>query len=127
MKRRSTKQRETIYQALMSLYHPTAEEIYEKLRAETPTIGRATVFRNLAVLMEEGRAVKLNFPDEIARYDANIDGHCHLVCRRCSRVTDMPVPHKIVLPPSFGFTVEQQELNFYGLCCECHQKTVNNN
>ena len=127
MKRRSTHQRETVYQALMSLYHPTAEEIYEKLRAEVPTIGRATVFRNLAVLIEEGRAVKLNFPDDIARYDANVDGHCHLVCRGCARITDMPTPHKIVLPDALGFTVDQQELNFYGLCRECHQKAVNNN
>ena len=123
MIRRSTKQREIVYKALMSLYHPTAEEIYEKLRAECPSIGRATVFRNLSVLAEEGRVVKLNFPDDVARYDANIDGHCHLVCRECYRVTDMPVPHKIVLPQELGFTVEQQELNFYGLCRECHQKS----
>ena len=62
MKRRSTKQREIVYEALMRLYHPTAEEVYEYLRGEFPTIGRATVFRNLAVLAEEGRIVKLSSP-----------------------------------------------------------------
>ena len=64
MKRRSTKQREIVYDALMQLYHPTAEEVYEYLRGAYPTIGRATVFRNLAVLAEEGRIVKLFFPDK---------------------------------------------------------------
>ena len=78
MKRRSTKQREIVYDALMQLYHPTAEEVYEYLRGAFPSIGRATVFRNLAVLAEEGRIVKLFFPDEVAHYDANIDGHYHL-------------------------------------------------
>ena len=40
MKRRSTKQREIVYEALMRLYHPTAEEVYEYLQGEFPTIGR---------------------------------------------------------------------------------------
>ena len=34
MKRRSTKQREIVYDALMRLYHPTAEEVYKKLRKD---------------------------------------------------------------------------------------------
>ena len=108
--------------ALMSLYHPTAEEVYEKLRAECPSIGRATVFRNLSVLAEEGRAVKLFFPDEVARYDGNVDGHYHFVCRRCDAIIDLPATQKLPLPVSDAFTVEQQEINFYGLCRECHRK-----
>jgi len=122
MKRRSTKQRESVYQALMSLYHPTAEEVYEKLRADCPSIGRATVFRNLSVLAEEGRAVKLFFPDEVARYDANIDGHYHFVCRRCDSIIDLPATQRVTFPTSDAFTVEQQEINFYGLCKECQQQ-----
>ena len=86
MKRRSTKQREIVYEALMRLYHPTAEEVYEYLRGEQPGIGHATVFRNLAVLAEEGRIVKLFFPDEVTHYDAITDGHYHFVCKRCSKI-----------------------------------------
>jgi Fe2+ or Zn2+ uptake regulation protein len=119
MKRRSTKQREIVYDALMQLYHPTAEEVYEYLRGAYPTIGRATVFRNLAVLAEEGRIVKLFFPDEVAHYDANIDGHYHFVCRRCAKIIDLSVNKRVLFPPREDFVVDAQEVNLYGHCREC--------
>ena len=121
MKRRSTKQREIVYDALMQLYHPTAEEVYEYLRGAFPSIGRATVFRNLAVLAEEGRIVKLFFPDEVAHYDANIDGHYHFVCRRCSKIIDLSVTKRVSFPPREDFVVDTQEVNLYGHCRECHE------
>ena len=119
MKRRSTKQREIVYDALMQLYHPTAEEVYEYLRGAYPTIGRATVFRNLAVLAEEGRIVKLFFPDEVAHYDANIDGHYHFVCRRCAKIIDLSINKRVLFPPREDFVVDAQEVNLYGHCREC--------
>jgi len=121
MQRRSTKQRETVYHALMHLYHPTAEEVYEYLRTETPSIGRATVFRNLAVLSEEGRIVKLFFPDEVAHYDANTDGHYHFICRHCEKIIDLPATQKLSFPKSDRFTVDEQSVNFYGVCRECQK------
>ena len=119
MQRRETKQRQTVYNALMGLYHPTADEVYEKLRTECPTIGRATVFRNLSVLAEEGKVVKLFFPDEVARYDANVDGHFHFMCRCCERIIDLPAHLQISLPQSEQFTAEHASVHFYGLCKEC--------
>ena len=121
MKRRSTKQREIVYDALMRLYHPTAEEVYEYLQSEQPGIGRATVFRNLTVLAEEGRIVKLFFPDEVAHYDANIDGHYHFVCKRCAKIIDLQTNKRPALPSGYDFEVETQEINFYGRCRECQQ------
>ena len=121
MQRRSTKQREIVYDALMRLYHPTAEEVYEYLQSEQPGIGRATVFRNLTVLAEEGRIVKLFFPDEIAHYDANIDGHYHFVCKRCAKIIDLRTNTRPALPPGNDFEIESQEVNFYGQCRECQQ------
>ena len=121
MKRRSTKQREIVYEALMRLYHPTAEEVYEYLQGEYPTIGRATVFRNLAVLAEEGKIVKLFFPDEIAHYDTSIDGHYHFVCKQCSKIIDLQTTTRPTLPPDCDFEVETQEVNFYGRCRDCQQ------
>ena len=123
MQRRSTKQREIVYDALMRLYHPTAEEVYEYLQGEFPTIGRATVFRNLSVLAEEGRIVKLFFPDEVAHYDANIDGHYHFVCKRCAKIIDLRTKAPIALPQDLSFHVETQEVNFYGQCKECQQNS----
>lgn len=125
MKRRSTKQRECVYEALTSLYHPTAEEVYEKLKIDSPGIGRATVFRNLAILAEEGRAVKLYFSDEVTRYDPTVNGHYHFMCRKCGRIIDLPMNDPIPLPESEQFTAEMQSVHFYGLCTPCHHAEPN--
>lgn len=125
MKRRSTKQRECVYQALMSLYHPTADEVYERICMDFPGIGRATVFRNLSILAEEGRAVKLFFSDEVARYDPNIDGHHHFMCRACQKIVDLPSKEKLPLPKSDEFTADMQAIHFYGLCRKCADTSPN--
>ena len=91
------------------------------LRAEalyTKTLHNA-VFRNLAVLAEEGRIVKLFFPDEVAHYDANIDGHYHFVCKRCAKIIDLSVNKRVLFPPREDFVVDTQEVNLYGHCREC--------
>lgn len=122
MKRRSTKQRECVYKALTELYHPTAEEVYERLKTTAPGIGRATVFRNLAILAEEGRANRLYFSDEVTRYDPTLDGHYHFMCRKCERIIDLPTRDRIPLPESDQFTADAQDVHFYGLCRACEQK-----
>ena len=122
MKRRLTKQRQIIYEALTELYHPTADEVYEKVLAEHPEIGRSTVFRNLAILCEEGKAIKLFFSDEVTRYDPTIDGHYHFMCRKCERIIDLPVKDQIPLPKSDQFTAETQDVHFYGVCTACQNQ-----
>jgi Fe2+ or Zn2+ uptake regulation protein len=120
MQRRSTKQRETIYECIKSLYHPTSDEIVRAVEAKDASIGRATVFRNLSVLCEEGRLVKLFFADEPTRYDYNVHDHDHFVCRRCGAVIDLP---KTAPSASLSFPhlqIDAQSVTYYGLCEHCH-------
>ncbi len=119
MQRRQTKQRATVYEALCHLYHPTADEVYDRLSREDPGIGRATVFRNLAVLTEEGLAIKLLFPGNAIRYDADTGEHDHFVCNRCGHIWDLPRTSPIPLPESDCFEVMAQSTSFYGVCKAC--------
>jgi Fur family peroxide stress response transcriptional regulator len=73
-------------------YHPSAEEIYTKVRAGQPTISLATVHRTLETLCEAGEAGKVTMLHDTARYDGNTDSHHHLVCIRCRRVCDLEAP-----------------------------------
>ena len=119
MKRRTTQQRELVFGALMRLYHPTAEEVYCLLQKEHPTVGRATVFRNLAVLTQEGRVTRLHLEEDVARYDANPNGHYHFLCRSCAKIIDLPQTQRLTLPKSDEFVIEAQSIHFYGLCRTC--------
>ena len=117
MIRRETEQRGVVYEAARLLYHPTAEEVYDKLSSENSGIARATVFRNLSVLAEEGKLVKLSFPDQPARYDTNTVPHDHFVCKVCGKIIDLD-GCRAVVPPR-GLNVTSSSVTFYGICPDC--------
>ena len=52
---RNTIQRQLVLSAVRQLQnHPTADEVYQEVQKNCPTISRATVYRNLKLLAEEG-------------------------------------------------------------------------
>jgi Fur family transcriptional regulator, peroxide stress response regulator len=88
-----TPQRRAIMRALLaSEAHPRAEEIYEAVRAEHPTISLATVHRTLDTLCQIGEARKVTALHHSARYDGNVRPHHHLVCIDCRRIVDVEAP-----------------------------------
>ncbi len=117
MRRRETGQRNLIYNAAKALYHPTAEEVYAKVKEENRGVGRATVFRNLSVLSEEGKFVRLFFADQPTRYDTNPALHDHFVCKKCGKIIDIPSAGGLKFPENLN--VENASVTFYGLCDDC--------
>lgn len=86
-----TPQRAAVYEALRSAEgHPTAEEVYRKVRQGIPTISLATVYKALEALAASGLAAKLADADGTARFDARRDDHYHLRCLRSGAVEDLP-------------------------------------
>lgn len=119
MLRRETEQRNIVYEAARSLYHPTAEEVYALLASKNSGVGRTTVFRNLAVLTEEGKFVKLCFADQPTRYDTNPLPHDHFVCEYCGKIIDLKSCGKVALPS--GLNVTSASITFYGVCPDCEK------
>ena len=121
---RLTPQRRAVLDVLRASHdHPTAQEVFERVRRTSPGIGAATVYRALNMLVESGQALELALGDAAARYDANTARHDHVVCTRCGAAADV-VPG---LPPRLarevaavsGFTVTGHDLKFTGLCPQC--------
>ena len=55
-----SKQREEIIEVLENAYdHPTAEEIYTRLKENLSTSSRSTVYRNLALLVNKKAILKI--------------------------------------------------------------------
>jgi Fur family ferric uptake transcriptional regulator len=58
-----------------------------------------------------------------ARFERRVDGHHHVVCRRCGRVEDVDrvVGPKPCLTPreDHGFAVDEAEVVFWGFCPQC--------
>ena len=125
---RLTPQRRAVLDVLRAAKdHPTAAEVFDRVRDASPGIGPATVYRALGRLVETGQALELTFGDGAARYDANTERHDHLVCDRCSRAVDVdtPVPGELVgrLADETGFAIHSYDLQFRGLCPDCARLT----
>ncbi len=104
--------------------HPTARDIYERVRRQRPGIGFATVYRTLALLAGHGEILELQLGDDaVARYDGNTRHHDHVVCGGCGAVADLSVPLPVSVTAeaaaASGFTIDGYELRFTGRCPNC--------
>ncbi|MBL8745253.1 MAG: transcriptional repressor [Phycisphaerae bacterium] len=87
---RCTAQRAEVYAALRGTRsHPTAEQLYRLVHAQSPGTSLATVYNTLDVLCEAGLARRLPTAGGVARYDADISDHLHAVTAD-GQVLDVP-------------------------------------
>lgn len=125
---RNTKQKAAVLAAVRRApHHPDARWVYEEVSREIPGISLGTVYRALASLTAEGVIREYPQADGPALYDANLEDHSHLRCRRCGRIVDVPT---VELPAealeairrASGFArVDQVFLEFGGICDACAQ------
>ena len=123
MQERQTKQKQIIYDALKTLDHPTATEVYGYVHTLYPSVSRATVFRVLGGFAENGRALELRAAGSEVRYDYNIMPHYHARCNCCGKVADvvvrgMPVGG-LTVTSDCGFAVDGYSVEFFGTCKDC--------
>lgn len=119
-----TPQRQCIFGILeANTAHPTADSIYETARETMPAISRKTVYTVLHELTELGEVLTLDVGTGSLRFDPNVEGHHHLVCRECGWVGDvhgldsagLRIPRK----EQRGFQVDETEVVFRGICERC--------
>lgn len=122
---RISRQRQEILRVLSRKdYHPTAEEIFERVRRRLPETGIATIYRNLLSLVEEGSVVKLDRGMKSARYDGNTEPHAHAVCSECGGTWDVFLRGGIDLEDEVraalpGFRMTSSSIEMEGVCCSC--------
>lgn len=89
---RFTRQRARVYEVLAGTdQHPTADEVYRKVRLAMPSVSLATVYKSLDALVQCKLAQKLTYGDGSARFDANVAEHPHMRDLVTGRVLDVPM------------------------------------
>lgn len=105
--------------------HPTADEIYEKVSVLCPNISRATVYRVLNRLADDGEIMRVSVANAPDRYDLTTENHAHCLCSVCGRVFDY---HLAALPEleeseNDGFRATGFYIIVNGVCGECGKKS----
>ncbi|HVW22597.1 MAG TPA: transcriptional repressor [Opitutaceae bacterium] len=119
---RATPQRELIYNVLLKKRdHPTADEVFARVKAEMPTISLATVYNCLETLVQCDLVRAVNFERGPTRYCPNLAPHAHFHDEKSGSTHDIDLPAdlvervKAILPPSFR--ADAVEISFRGTAC----------
>lgn len=85
--------------------HMSAEDIYEEIKKGSPKIGRATVYRNIEAMAEQG--VLRRFPGINGKtyYECNDTTHAHLVDERSGIFCDFPIDNIAIKGIPEGYEV----------------------
>lgn len=125
--RRNTRQRQLVLDAVRSRCdHPTADQVYQAVRAQDCHVSRATVYRNLHLLADAGDILSIKVPGG-ERFDLRADAHPHIICSSCGRVADVPFERGGAYEDTLderaslvtSWQVSTHSLVFTGLCPHC--------
>jgi Fur family peroxide stress response transcriptional regulator len=125
---RMTDQRRAVYDSLMDQRdHPTAVEVFTRVRGTLPAISLATVYNCLETLSGCGLVKTVNLERGPARYCPNLEAHAHFHCESCGTVLDLPLrarrkPEDLWELPEQLF-ITHHEVAFRGICPSCAQKS----
>lgn len=119
-----TPQRLTICKLILSSgEHPTAEQIYEKVKKMYPTISMSTVYQTLHLLSQIGLLQMLRFNDGAARFEPDTSPHVNVICRKCGKIEDYRSEsvEKLMtqISKELGLKPIGQLIEIYAYCDKC--------
>ncbi len=116
---RPTPQREVVLKVILEKRdHPTADEIFARVKGMMPSISLATVYNCLETLVRGGLVRQVNLERAPTRYCPNLHEHAHFHDESTGKVHDVQLPEnfmdqlRTILPA--GFNASTIELNFRG-------------
>ncbi|WP_394699734.1 Fur family transcriptional regulator [uncultured Pseudodesulfovibrio sp.] len=121
-----TRQRKVILKVFLDMAgHPSPEEIHKEIRRRGDSLGMATIYRTLKVLLEADIVRKLEFGDGQSRYEQRNEEeqHLHMVCKRCGQTFEAPTVAVDWLFEELAkiheFELHGHTAYLYGLCDAC--------
>jgi Fur family peroxide stress response transcriptional regulator len=122
-----TPQRVAIYCLIFDAKnHPTAEDVYNRVKLTFPDISIDTVYRTLSTFAEMGLVDEVEGYGEARRYDPDTKPHHHFRCKKCNKIVDFQNErlNKLHIPAEISrkYSVSNIKVIAEGLCDKCFLK-----
>jgi Fur family transcriptional regulator, peroxide stress response regulator len=106
--------------------HPSASQLYTKIKLQFPTMSHATVYKTLSMLKEMDQVLEIDLRDD-SHYDGNRpQPHPHLICIKCNKIIDGEVSldqeSLMKLEQESGYKILRPQISLYGLCPDCNKE-----
>lgn len=101
------------------------DDFWHELQQTDPGVGRATVYRAVEVLAQQGILDRVEFADGTHRYRVcgTDSHHHHVTCTQCRRVVEvetcLPLDTFAAIMAKTHFTLEGHALELFGRCPTC--------
>ena len=121
---RLTKQRREVFDVIREQRdHPTATEVFLRVKERVPGISLATVYNCLETLAQSGLVRQVNLDRSPSRFCPNLEEHAHFHCESCGVISDVGIADApaleaaLALPP--GSVTHRMEIAIRGHCPAC--------
>ena len=105
--------------------HPTAEQLYETLRQDHPSLSLSTIYQTLDVFLRTGLCRRVSGPGDRLRVDGTPQDHDHAVCRWCGAIFDVDRDQvQLPIPPGYlsnGLMVTGIRFEYEVICRACQE------
>ncbi len=120
--KRQTRQKTAIREAFTEARRPLSpEEALKGAQRRHATLGIATVYRNIQMLVDEGWLQPVEVPGDSTHYEvAGKAHHHHFQCNDCGKIYELEGCVATVKPKlPKGFRASGHEFYVYGTCAVC--------
>jgi len=114
-------QRVKIYEYLaLHFVHPNADQVYDSLKKEMPTLSRSTVYSTLKAFVQADLLREITIEENEIRYEFNLQDHGHFKCRQCGEIYDFAIDLQGFTSDYLnGFQIMNRNVYFQGICKAC--------
>ena len=111
--------------------HPSATDVYNKLKELYPMVSLNTVYKNLSMLASLHEVKEIKTMQDSVHYDGDISLHGHAICEKCGKIIDVEINEfdlkgffetKIKKNLAENYHIRNYGVEFYGLCAYCHKE-----
>jgi Fur family transcriptional regulator, peroxide stress response regulator len=105
--------------------HPTAEQLYERLRQDYPSLSLSTVYQTLDTFLRVGLCHWVPGGDGRLRVEGSTQRHDHAICRVCRKLFDIERTEFPTLSPPqelpYGLLVTDWRIEYEVICLACKE------